>query len=98
MKTTTNSVTLGELRKQQLRRARYRNSNAAKKNVSVISKYIESWGEHVLIYQDKYNRKLASEIIAHRLGVSETFVEDKMNYFHRIADYDSGFVEEENQD
>lgn len=82
------NVTLGELKRQARRRARYKPTVDNKKFLSLVSRACDQWGYEVAVYKNCVTRHQVANSVAHRLGLSPTFVRDRFDMFHRRADYD----------
>lgn len=82
------SVTLGLLRKQLRRRVRNRNTTCHRRNLKTVSDYCSKWGEGTVVYGESKLREYTADSISARLGLPQPFVLDRLNMFHRMANYE----------
>jgi len=87
METTPKSVQLSIIVKFYRRKARRTSNPSSRKNLSLVTKCFEEWGD-LVVYQDQDQRYMVADSVAHRLQLSPTFVRARMDDLHRRANYD----------
>ena len=82
------SVTLRTLRRQLRRKVRNRNNTCHRRNLKMVSDYCNKWGENTVVYEESKLREYTADSISARLGLPQPFVLDRLNMFHRMANYE----------
>lgn len=78
-------VLLTDLRAYFKRKYRATRKNAAANNMRFLSKLVKEWGDHTVIYDEKFLRDQQSEALAKRLAQPKKHVLDQMERCHKLT-------------